>query len=609
MSLNTIALLPDHVANQIAAGEVVQRPASVVKELLENAIDAGATHIQLIIKDAGKTLIQVIDNGKGMNPFDARMCFERHATSKINKADDLFTLTTKGFRGEALASIAAIAQVELKTKQADDTVGQHIIIEGGKLISQTECQSATGTSFLVKNLFYNIPARRNFLKNDQVEQKHIIDELERIAIPHTNVHFILNSNGNEILNLPPGNLMQRIKSLLGNYIQKELVQINEDTSFVKITGYVSLPDAAIKTKKEQYFFVNNRYVRNPFLNHAIYEAYKELIGYQSHPRYFIFLELDPKHIDINIHPTKTEVKFTDDKTVYMLLLSSIKRALGKANVAPSMDFESEYSLNQEQAQSNRVYAQPTIQVNTNYNPFNNSASNAMAVGNEKSNRQNWETLFEGFKNNAEADPLGDGKAQHSMDAIKKEAIAFSVFQLNFKYLVTIYNQNVLIVDQQRAHERIVYEHYLNSKKENAISSQQVLFPEQIELSAGDFSLMKNLLSEFKYLGFDIENFGKNSIVVNGVPADLQDFNIKQTLEGIIETFKLNTIDVKIEKHDNLCRAIAKNISIKHGKVLETDEMRLLLNHLFDCENPLYTANGKVVMMEVEYTDIEKYFKR
>lgn len=609
MSLNTIALLPDHVANQIAAGEVVQRPASVVKELLENAIDAGATHIQLIIKDAGKTLIQVIDNGKGMNPFDARMCFERHATSKINKADDLFTLTTKGFRGEALASIAAIAQVELKTKQADETVGQHITIEGGKLISQTECQSAKGTSFVVKNLFYNIPARRNFLKNDQIEQKHIIDELERIAIPHTNVHFTLNSNGNEILNLPPGNLMQRIKSLLGNYIQKELVQINEDTSFVKISGYVSLPDAAIKTKKEQYFFVNNRYVRNPFLNHAIYEAYKELIGYQSHPRYFIFLELDPKHIDINIHPTKTEVKFTDDKTVYMLLLSSIKRALGKANVAPSMDFESEYSLNQEQAQSNRVYAQPTIQVNTNYNPFNSSASNALATGNEKSNRQNWETLFEGFKNNADANTLGDEKVQHSLDAIKKEAIAFNVFQLNFKYLVTIYNQNVLIVDQQRAHERIVYEHYLNSKKENAISSQQVLFPEQIELSAGDFSLMKNLLSEFKYLGFDIENFGKNSIVVNGVPADLQDFNIKQTLEGIIETFKLNTIDVKIEKHDNLCRAIAKNISIKHGKVLETDEMRLLLNHLFDCENPLYTSNGKVVMMEVEYTDIEKYFKR
>jgi DNA mismatch repair protein MutL len=609
MSTNTIALLPDHVANQIAAGEVVQRPASVVKELLENAIDAGATHIQLIIKDAGKTLIQVIDNGKGMNPFDARMCFERHATSKINKADDLFTLTTKGFRGEALASIAAIAQVELKTKQAEDTVGQQITVEGGKLITQMECQASIGTTFIVKNLFYNIPARRNFLKNDQVEQKHIIDELERIAIPHTNVHFILNSNGNEIINLPSGNLIQRIKSLLGNYIQKELVQINEDTSFVKISGYVSLPEAAIKTKKEQYFFVNNRYVKNPFLNHAIYEAYKELIGYQSHPRYFIFLVLDPKHIDINIHPTKTEVKFTDDKTVYMLLLSSIKRALGKANVSTSLDFETEQSLHQQQAEPNRVYTQPAISVNTNYNPFNSSQANARATGLEKSNRQNWETLFEGFKSNPNLNVDTREKEQNTLEAIKKEALVFSVFQLNFKYLVTLYNQNVLIVDQQRAHERIVYEHYLNSRQESAINSQQLLFPEQIELSAGDFSLMKNLLSEFKYLGFDIEIFGKNSIVVNGVPADLQDFNILQTLDGIIETYKLNTIDAKVEKHDNLCRAIAKNTSIKHGKVLETEEMRLLLNHLFDCENPLYTSNGKVVMMEVEYNDIEKFFKR
>ncbi len=288
MLKNKIILLPDHVANQIAAGEVVQRPASVVKELLENAIDAGGKQLKLIIKDGGKTLIQVIDNGDGMNPFDARMCFERHATSKLSSSDDLFTLTTKGFRGEALASIAAIAQVELKTKQQEDLVGQQIIIEGGKLKSQLDCQTPTGTNILVKNLFYNIPARRNFLKTDQIEQKHVIDELERLAIPHNDVHFILQSNGNDLLNLPAGNLMQRIKSIIGSYIQKELVPIGEDTSFIKISGYVSLPSSAVKSKKEQYFFVNNRFVRNPFLNHAIYEAYKELISYQSHPRYFIF---------------------------------------------------------------------------------------------------------------------------------------------------------------------------------------------------------------------------------------------------------------------------------------------------------------------------------
>ncbi len=610
---NTIALLPDHVANQIAAGEVVQRPASVVKELVENAIDAGATSIRLIIKDAGKSLIQLVDNGKGMNPFDARMCFERHATSKISSADDLFALTTKGFRGEALASIAAIAQVELKTRQPADTLGQHIIIEGGKVLSQTECQAAPGTTFMVKNLFYNIPARRNFLKSDQIEQKHIIDEIERVAIPHTDIHFIVQSNGNEILNLPPGNLMQRIKSLLGSYIQKELVPINEETSFVKIGGYVSLPEAAIKTKKEQYFFVNNRFVRNPFLNHAVYEAYKELISFQAHPRYFIFLELDPKHIDINIHPTKTEVKFTDDKTVYMLLVSAIKRALGKANVGGTLDFDTETSLSNSLPAGDRTYTQPKVSYNSNYNPFNSASSGSSGAPAEtvlqKVNRQHWETMFDGFKTNADTVTAAPEQEQQALDTVKREALDFNVFQLNFKYIVTTYNQNVLIVDQQRAHERIVYEHYLNAKKDHGIVTQQLLFPEQIELSANDFGMVQGLMDEFKSLGFDIEVFGKNSIVVNGAPADMQDFNVQQTIEGILETYKLNTIDSKLEKHDNLCRAIAKNTSIKYGKPLETEEMKLLLNHLMQCENPLHTANGKTVMMDVDYNDIEKFFRK
>ncbi|MBL7919698.1 MAG: DNA mismatch repair endonuclease MutL [Bacteroidia bacterium] len=610
MSKNTIALLPDHVANQIAAGEVVQRPASVVKELLENAIDAGATQIKLIIKDAGKSLIQVIDNGKGMNPFDARMCFERHATSKINSADDLFTLTTKGFRGEALASIAAIAQVELKTKQASDIVGQHIEIEGGKFIAQTECQCPTGTTFIIKNLFFNIPARRNFLKNDQVEQKHIIDEIERVAIPHTDIHFIFQSNGNEILNLPSGNLMQRIKSLIGSYIQKELVPISEDTSFVKIRGYVSLPENAIKTRKEQYFFVNNRFVKNPFLNHAIYEAYKELITYQSHPRYFLFLEMDPKNIDINIHPTKTEVKFTDDKSVYMLLVSAIKRALGKANVGPSLDFDSEMSVSLDAQSENRIITQPKVSYNQNYNPFNNSGSVTTDNALQKANKQHWETMFEGFKNTQENTiTTSDESHQNALDELKNEAINFIFFQLNQKYIVTTFNKNVLIVDQQRAHERIVYEHYLKTKQETKIASQQLLFPEQIELSANDFTLMKDLNEEFKTLGFDFEIFGKNSIVVNGTPVDLKDFKIAETLEGILETFKLNTIDTKIEKHDNLCRAIAYNTCVKYGKQLEEQEMQLILQHLMSCENPLYTASGKSIMMEVDHTDIEKFFKK
>jgi DNA mismatch repair protein MutL len=600
---NIIALLPDHVANQIAAGEVVQRPASVVKELLENSVDAGATQIKLIIKDAGKSLIQVIDNGKGMSPFDARMCFERHATSKISKADDLWALTTKGFRGEALASIAAVAQVELKTKQKDDVVGQSIIIEGGKFISQEECQAPTGTSFTVKNLFFNITARRNFLKNDQVEQKHIIDEFERLALPHCDIHFILISNGNELLNLPPGNLMSRIKLLYGNYMQKDLVPVSENTSFLKIGGYVSLPSAAVKTRKEQFIFINNRFIKNAFLNHAIYEAYKELVSFQSHPKFFLFLELDPKHIDINIHPTKTEIKFTDEKSVYMLLLSVIKRALGKANVAPSLDFETSITSDLVTS-SDKVYTQPKVSYNPDYNPFKTSGSNPSL---EKANKQNWENLFEGFKQTADVEV--QQSSQHEIEPLKTETIDYPVFQLNQKYIVTSLSTSVVIIDQQRAHERVLYEHYLNTRTENKIASQQLLFPEQIELSANDFNLVRGLKDEFHVLGFDVEEFGKNSIVVNGAPADMQDVNVVQTLEGILETFKLNTIDAKIEKHDNLCRAIAKNTCIRYGKILDEEEMKLIVQHILKCENPLYTANGKPVMMEVETAEIEKFFRK
>jgi DNA mismatch repair protein MutL len=599
---NIIALLPDHVANQIAAGEVVQRPASVVKELLENSVDAGATVIKLIIKDAGKSLIQVIDNGKGMSPFDARMCFERHATSKITSADDLWSLRTKGFRGEALASIAAVAQVELKTKTENELVAQHIIIDGSKFISQDECQAPTGTNFTVKNLFFNVTARRSFLKNDQIEQKHIIDEFERIALPHCNIHFSLVSNGNEILNLPAGNLIQRIKLLYGSYMQKDLVPVSEDTQFLKISGYVSLPDAAVKNKKEQFVFINGRFIRNAFLNHAVYEAYKELISFQSHPKYFLFLELDPKNIDINIHPTKTEVKFTDERSVYMLLLSVVKRALGKANVAPSLDFESSITSDLITS-SDKIYTQPKVSYNPDYNPFKTSNQGVDAT--QKANRQNWENLFEGFKESEQEVTV----SQQVIETVKTEALEYSVFQLNQKYIVTTYNKNIVVIDQQRAHERILYEHYLNTRTSGKVASQQLLFPEQIEMSANDFTIIRELKEEFNLLGFDIEEFGKNSIVVNGAPSDIQDLNVVHTIEGILETFKLNTIDAKVEKHDNLCRAIAKNTSIRYGKILSEDEMKLMVTHIFNCADPLYTASGKAVMMELEITEIEKFFKK
>ncbi len=601
MSGASIALLPDHVANQIAAGEVVQRPASVVKELLENAVDAGATQIRVIIRDAGKTLIQVIDNGSGMNAIDARLCFERHATSKISSAEDLFKLHTKGFRGEALASIAAVAQVELRTREERDSVGQRVVIEGSKLVVHEDCACAKGTSFSVKNLFFNIPARRNFLKSDQVEQKHLIDEVERVAIPHTGVHFIVHSNDNEVLNLPPGTLMQRLKGLLGAYIQKELVPVGEEPAYVRISGYVGLPASASRSKREQYFFVNNRFIRNPFLNHAVYEAYKDLIPYQSHPRYFIFLEIEPSEIDINIHPTKTEIKFSDDKTVYMLLVSAIKRALGKAHAGPSLDFESEMSF--APAAPGQPVRAPQVTRNPDYNPFHSQPAHAL----DTVNRKHWETLYEGFA--GKPDSTSVESPAESIPEISREPMRFQVFQLQNKYLVTHHHTGVLVVDQQRAHERILYEYYMNAISEKPVNAQQLLFPEQLELSAGDFSLVKELLDEFRLLGFDIDVFGKNSIVINGTPPDMQGFNLGEAIAQILEAYKLNTIDMKLEAKDNLCRAIARSVGIKYGKPLEDEEMQLLLNGLMQCDNPLYTASGKVVMMDVAFPEIDKFFRK
>lgn len=608
---NIISLLPDHVANQIAAGEVVQRPASVVKELLENAIDAGATQIKLIVKDAGKTLVQVIDNGKGMSPFDARLCFERHATSKIKNADDLFNIHTKGFRGEALASIAAVAQVELKTRQSDDAVAQLIEIEGGKFVQQTECQGPVGTSFSVKNLFYNIPARRNFLKEDSTELGHIIDEFERVALPHYNIHFIMYSNNNELFNLPASGLIQRIMGLFSNNLNQKLVPVEQNTDVIKISGYVGKPEAARKKRGDQYFFVNNRFIKSPYLNHAVYEAYRELIAADAHPAFYVFLEVDPKNIDINIHPTKTEIKFIDDKTIYALLHSTIKRALGKANVGPSLDFDSEMGFNLDAASTQKTITQPTVNYNPDYNPFKSKQSTSFSTETslQNSNKKNWETLYEGFKNNPEDVEVHSNPMNESSNEIQQETIEYKTFQISGKYIITSFNQNVILVDQQRAHERILYEHFLKTKEQKPNATQQVLFPVHMELSTNDFVLMQSLKHEFSLLGFDIEPFGKNNIVINGTPAELGEFNAAQMIEGVLENYKLNLLDKKMDVHDNLCRALAKNTCIKYGKYLDTNEMQTIISHLLNCNDPLYSPNGKPVMMEVEKDEIDKFFKR
>ncbi len=599
---NIISVLPDHVANQIAAGEVVQRPSSVVKELLENAIDAGATEIKLIIKDAGKSLIQVNDNGCGMSAFDARLAFERHATSKIKTADDLFKLHTKGFRGEALASIAAVAQVELKTKQTGDEAGQHLIIEGGRFISQENCQCPTGSTFIVKNLFYNIPARRNFLKEDNIELKHIMMEFERVALPHHHIHFSLYSNNNLIYNLPSANLLQRIMGMFGNSYQQKLVPVEEATPYLKVSGYVGKPDIARKTKKEQFFFINNRFIKSPYLSTAVYECYKDLIAPDSHPAWFLFIDIAPDQIDVNIHPTKTEIKFRDEKTVFITLLSIVKRALGKANLAPSIDFNTE-QITETAFSSNRIPVEPKISWDTSYNPFKTSSNTQF--NREQNNQKNWESLFEGFKENSGKEVV----IQETLTQTHEENISYKTFQLFEKYIVCNSREGVLIIDQQRAHERILYEHYLKSKNENPLPIQQILFPEQIEFGSRDFELVKELLPEFKILGFDMEILGKNSLVINGIPPELENTNLQHAIENILESYKLNTIDARPSPHENLCRALAKSSSIKHGKPLQNEEMQLLINHLMKCENQNFTAEGKTIYMHIEKEQIDKHFKK
>lgn len=606
---SVISLLPENVANQIAAGEVVQRPASVVKELLENAIDAGATQIKLIVKDAGKSLIQVIDNGKGMSPFDARLCFERHATSKIKTADDLFNIYTKGFRGEALASIAAVAQVELRTRQAGEQVGQLIHIDGGTFTEQSECQCAEGSSFSVKNLFFNIPARRNFLKEDSTELRHIIDEFERVALPHPSIHFILYSNNNELFNLPAASTMQRIMGLFGQTNNQKLVPVEQATDVVKISGYVGKPEAAKKKRGSQYFFVNNRFIKSAYLNHAVYEAFRELIPHDSHPAWYLFLEVNPKSIDINIHPTKTEIKFIDEKTIYALLHSTVKRALGKANAGPGLDFESEMSF--DTTPLNKAVVQPSITVDTSYNPFKTGGSSGAPRENprEESNRQHWETLYEGFKTGDHPD-LEESSELLSAERqqLQAETVSYKTFQVFGRYIITSFNESLVAIDQQRAHERILYEHFLTAR-EQSISTQQSLFPTHIELGTNDFVLVQSLMSEFRLLGFDMELFGKNNIVVNGTPAELGEFNVQQMVESVLENYKLNTLDKKLDVHDNICRALSKSTSIKYNKDLDEKEMQLIINHLLACENPLYSPAGKPVMMEISRSDLDKFFKK
>ncbi len=611
-----IQLLPDSVANQIAAGEVVQRPASAVKELLENALDAGSSFIKLVVKDAGKTLIQIIDNGCGMSETDARMSFERHATSKIKKAEDLFAIRTMGFRGEALASIAAIAQVELRTKRIGDEIGVKIDIEASEIKSQEAFNCPEGTSISVKNLFFNVPARRNFLKSDTVELRHIIEEFQRVAIPNPQIAFSFHHNNTEIFNLPIGNLKQRLMAVFGSSYNNRLIPVEESTGIVVIKGYVVKPDFAKKTRGEQFFFLNKRFIKSSYLHHAVQSAFEQLLPSDSYASYFLMLDVNPKSIDINIHPTKTEVKFEDEKAIYAFLRSAIKKSLGQFNIAPSIDFNQEAHLyNMPVKPVDGVYKLPTIKVDPDYNPFNSStASSTQPTEREMSNRANWEKMYSRHSNNQlEFEIKKEEENKETVftdwDNELKESNLKSSYQLHNKYILSHIKTGFIIIDQQSAHERILYERILDNFERNKASSQQELFPKTIELSTTDFTLMKELQSELYLLGFEINEFGKNTFVIHGVPADTLETDSVALLEQLLENYKLNLQELKLERRENLARSIARSTSIKSGKVLTQEEMNLIIDELFACRMPYSSPNGKPTITTFSSEELDKRFKK
>lgn len=609
-----IHLLPDSVANQIAAGEVVQRPASAVKELLENAIDAGATSIQLIIKDAGKTLIQIIDNGKGMSDTDARLAFERHATSKIKNANDLYSIKTMGFRGEALASIAAIAHVELKTKLFDQALGTQVIIEGSEFKSQEVCQFSNGTSIAVKNLFFNVPARRNFLKSDIQEFNHICEEFIRIAIINPQISFVFHHNNKLIYQLDKSNQKQRIVNILGKNYNEKLIPVNQETNIIKFSGFIGKPEFARKTRGEQYFFVNNRFFKHPYFYHAIENAFQELLPEKSFPTYFINFDIDPKEIDINIHPTKTEIKFLDEKTIYALLRSVVKQSIGKFNLSPTLDFEVEQSFTLNPPPQSYDFKPPTIKINPEFNPFDKkntfSYQSKPQTEREISNQHNWEKIYEESKNQVLLhNKIVEKQGEIEIKKTENENVeSISFFQLQNKFIVTSIKSGLLVIDQQRASERILFEQFSESITSKTSYSQQQLFPQTIVFNHNDAELLKELKPDLFYLGFDINDFGNNTFIVNGCPADWVDENPQHLIEGMLENYKKNLTDLKIENKINIALSMSRNMAIKYGKKLEKEEIQSLIDRLFACKLPYQSPYGKKILYTLTIEELTEKFK-
>lgn len=619
-----IQLLPDHVANQIAAGEVVQRPASVVKELLENAVDAKATDIKLIIKDAGKSLVQVIDNGLGMSVTDSRLCFERHATSKIRQAEDLFSLHTKGFRGEALASIAAIAHVEMKTKQEQDELGTHIIIEGSKFVSQEPSVLPKGTSFAVKNLFFNIPARRNFLKSETVEFRHIVDEFQRVALAHPNIYFTMYHNGSEMFNLPNSNFRQRIVNIFSGKTNEKLVPIQEETEIVTIEGFVGKPEFAKKNRGEQFFFVNDRFIKSGYLHHAVMSAYEGLLPNGAQPTYFIYLKVPPNTIDINIHPTKTEIKFDDEHALYAILRSSIKHSLGQFNVSPVLDFDRDPNLDTPYQYQNKTAEYPTIQVDSTYNPFSNSNDNELATqkpakqfsgsSNYRNNEfasANWESLYVGLKHDTsevESFSLENDEVTASLfDEKEEEQTIKRTYQIHKKYIVSPIKSGMVIIDQGRAHQRVLYEQFLSNMTVHQASSQQLLFPLQLHFSNNEMKLIAELQPSLENTGFIFEVFDKDSIHFSGIPVNTSESQVSMVLEQLITDLQDGIPDSSFSQNDTIAKSMSKSLSVKTGTYLTEKEQENLVNNLFACKEPNVSPFQKPTFITIRVEDIDKKF--
>jgi DNA mismatch repair protein MutL len=610
-----IQLLPDHVANQIAAGEVVQRPASVVKELLENAVDAKATDIKLIVKDAGKSLVQVIDNGLGMSVTDSRLCFERHATSKIRHAEDLFSIHTKGFRGEALASIAAIAHVEMKTKQDQEELGTHIIIEGSKFVSQEPAVLPKGTSFSIKNLFFNIPARRNFLKSETVEQRHIVDEFQRVALAHPNIHFTMYHNGSEMFNLPISNFRQRIVTIFAGKTNEKLVPVKEETEIVNLHGFIGKPEFSKKNRGEQFFFVNNRFIKSGYLHHAVMAAYEGLLKDGAQPSYFLYLDVPPHTIDINIHPTKTEIKFDDEHALYAILRSAIKHSLGQFNVAPVLDFDRDPSLDTPYQYQNKKADYPTIQVDSNFNPFSEDRPNksfSFSSNYKKPEAQpSWESLYVGLKQAgqeiAEMTFENESVTSSLFDETDVEQEVKRTYQIHKKYIVSPIKSGMVIINQKRAHERVLYEEFLTSMTVNQASSQQLLFPLELYFSSNEIKLITELQLALENLGFIFDEIKDDFILVSGLPVTISESKASIVLDDLLTDLQNGIPDSSFSQNDTIAKSMSKSLAVRTGTYLTEKEQENLVHNLFACREPNMSPFQKPTFITMSVEDLDKKF--